>query len=1023
MSKAGDCSIGFQIMGPEIFTSAENDFEALHSAWVKAIRLLPAGTVLHIQDWYVHHLYRQDRVGKSFLSDASERHFHMRPYLDHRCFCYLTLPAKDRKPTNSAASTLFRGSLLPQYLIQSRQLEEFIDQANQFTQVLEDSGLLQLRRVIRGELISTSSYVGLIEQYCFLTLPPALPELVDVGITSKLSVGNADLHVYTLADAEHLPLQCKTHVRNEKYSTDRSALYMGFANPLGPLLDFDHIYNQYIIVEDPVVVSRRMETRRRRLQSLSSHSRENAVTKDAIDGYLQEMATGQRMPVKAHFNIIAWTSHPAEEKDLKNKVSSAISRLGAIPHLETVGASMVWWAGIPGNAADLPTNEMFDSFAEQATCFLSPETNYRSSNSPFGFRLGDRLTGRPLHVDISDEPMRKMINNRGKFVLGGSGAGKSYFMNHLVRSYHEQGAHIVIVDIGNSYKGLCEFLDGYYFTYSKSNPIRFNPFWLEEGEELDIEKKESIKALLVALWKSREETFLRSEYVALSNALTSYYEFLKSAPDIFPCFDSFYEFLQTGFMRELADHHVREKDFDVENFLYVLRPYYRGGEYDFLLNAKEKLNVLDQRLVIFEIDAIKDHPILFSATTIVLTQIFISKIRKLPGVRKLMLIEEAWKAIAKEGMDEYIRYLYKTIRKFYGEPIMVCQEVEDIISSPVVKKAVIGNSDCKILLDLSNFQHSFQDIQQLLSLTDKDKALVLSLNKANDSSNKYKEVFIKLGPSYSKVYRTEVSLEEYLVYTTEEPEKVKVQEYARKHGGYRAGIEKLATDIRSGAVRFMVILAMFLAGLLAPGGIAMAQVPIADVIKEAIKKVIVATDLEIQRLQTQTILLQNAQKAIENTMAQLHLDEITEWVQDQEDLFSSYCQELWRVKSALAAYQKIKTLITREEQLATATRQACSAIQQDPHFSAEEVNHMLGVYDGILAQAVAGVGKIMNIIEDFVTQMDDAGRLQIIDETADRSDKELEAFSEFTEANILVSLQRAREGRDLAMTRALYGIN
>ncbi|HWJ26886.1 MAG TPA: TraG family conjugative transposon ATPase, partial [Flavisolibacter sp.] len=242
---------------------------------------------------------------------------------------------------------------------------------------------------------------------------------------------------------------------------------------------------------------------------------------------------------------------------------------------------------------------------------------------------------------------------------------------------------------------------------------------------------------------------------------------------------------------------VKDKDFDVSNFLYVLRPYYKGGEFDYLLNAKQNLDLLQQRFIVFELDNIKDHPILFPVVTIIIMEVFISKMRKLKGTRKMILIEEAWKAIAKEGMAEYIKYLFKTVRKFFGEAIVVTQEVEDIISSPVVKQAIINNSDCKILLDQSKYQNKFDQVQELLGLTEKEKALVLSVNKANDPTKKYKEVFISLGGTLSKVYRTEVSLEEYLTYTTEEKEKVKVHEYAKKYGSMQKGIAALARELKS----------------------------------------------------------------------------------------------------------------------------------------------------------------------------------------------------------------------------------
>jgi conjugation system TraG family ATPase len=180
-------------------------------------------------------------------------------------------------------------------------------------------------------------------------------------------------------------------------------------------------------------------------------------------------------------------------------------------------------------------------------------------------------------------------------------------------------------------------------------------------------------------------------------------------------------------------------------------------------------------------------------------EVFISKMRKLKGIRKMILIEECWKAIAREGMAEYIKYLFKTVRKFFGEAVVVTQEVEDILSSPIVKQAIINNADCKILLDQSKYQNKFEIIQQLLALTDKERALVLSMNRANDPACKYKEVFISLGGQYSKVYRTEVSTEEYLTYTTEEKEKMLVQEYASRYGSMKKGISVLAAEMRGGS--------------------------------------------------------------------------------------------------------------------------------------------------------------------------------------------------------------------------------
>lgn len=324
--------------------------------------------------------------------------------------------------------------------------------------------------------------------------------------------------------------------------------------------------------------------------------------------------------------------------------------------------------------------------------------------------------------------------------------GKSFFMNHLVRQYWEQNTHIILIDIGNSYKGLCDLIhqrtngeDGIYYTYSEKHPIAFNPFFTED-KVFDLEKKESIKTLIMSLWKRDTEVITRAEEVALSMAVNLFLEKIKEDNELVPSFNTFYEFVQGEFRGILEEKHYREKDFDLTNFLNVLAPYYRGGEYDYLLNSDEQLDLLNKRFVVFEIDEIKEHKILFPVVTVIIMEAFINKMRRLHGVRKMIVVEEAWKAIAREGMADYIKFLYKTVRKYFGEAVVVTQELDDIVSSPIIKDTIINNADCKILLDQRKYINKFDSVQSLLGLTDKEKGQILSINQSNDPARKYKEV-------------------------------------------------------------------------------------------------------------------------------------------------------------------------------------------------------------------------------------------------------------------------------------------
>ncbi|MBF01036.1 MAG: conjugal transfer protein TraG [Flavobacterium sp.] len=790
LSKDADITACFTVQLPELFTVASSEYEAIHAAWHKAVKTLPDYSVVHKQDWYIKESYMPDLAenGLSFLGRSYKQHFNERPFLNHYCYLFLTKTTKERMRMQSNFSTLCRGRLVPKEARDREMVYQFMEAVAQFERIINDSGLVRITRMSEEDIVGTEERAGLLNQYLTLSTAEAEP-LQDIALQGEeVRVGNKRLCVHTLSDTDDLPGSVSADTRFEKLSTDRSDCRLSFAAPVGLLLGCNHIYNQYLFLDNSTDNLQKFEKSARNMHSLARYSRSNQINKEWIERYLNEAHSFGLSSIRAHFNVMAWSDDPAELKQLKNDTGSALALMECKPRHNTTDAATLYWAGIPGNAGDFPSEESFYTFIEPALCFFTQETNYRDSPSPFGLKMADRLTGNPIHLDISDLPMKKgVITNRNKFILGPSGSGKSFFTNHMVRQYYEQGAHVLLVDTGNSYQGLCELIhgktkgaDGVYFTYTENNPIAFNPFYTDDGV-FDIEKRESIKTLILTLWKRDDEPPTRSEEVALSNAVSGYIGRISQQEH--PSFNGFYDYVRNEYKTVLEDKQVREKDFDLANFLNVLEPYYKGGEYDYLLNSEKQLDLLSKRFIVFEIDAIKDHKILFPIVTIIIMEVFINKMRRLKGQRKLILIEEAWKAIAKEGMAEYIKYLFKTVRKFFGEAIVVTQEVDDIIQSPIVKESIINNSDCKILLDQRKYMNKFDDIQAMLGLTEKEKAQVLSINMNNDPSRLYKEVWIGLGGTQSAVYATEVSLEEYLAYTTEESEKMEVMELAAQLGG------------------------------------------------------------------------------------------------------------------------------------------------------------------------------------------------------------------------------------------------
>ncbi|CAH1002537.1 hypothetical protein LEM8419_03411 [Neolewinella maritima] len=800
ISKNAEVTVGFRVELPEIYSLSSDQLEQLHVDWVKALCVLPSGTVVHKQDWYYDSSYELniDETAEMDMSDrASERHFNERPILRHECYLYVTFLTNTKRKATSLTSTLNRFKIVPKRISNPGAIEHFASVVGQMERILSDGGKLTLHRLTSDEIVGTHTQAGVIEKYLSLN-PKAEPVLRDVDFRSGIKIGDTRCKLFTISNADCLPGTVSPGVVVSNVSHGAAKLYMSMGNAFGVYCNSPHIYNQYVLIEEDKEVIAGLESRQRRMESLAPYARPNAVYAAQINEFLHETTSSQANIVQAHANLLVFGETDEELKRYSGVVQSCFSKVNIVPKEEQFSMATIWWAGIPGNAGDLPREEYFTTFAGQASCLFNLETNYRSSASPYGIRLVDRLTGYPVAVDISDEPIKRgLTTNRNKFILGPSGSGKSFIVNHLLHNYYKQGSHVVLVDVGGSYYGTCQYVGGKYFEYTEDDPISFNPFRIGELDVLDTEKKESLKTLLVTVWKSQNKSVEQAEYVALSTAITLYYKHLEARPDIQPSFNTFYEFMDREYRSHLEQERVREQEFDLINFLYVLRPFYRGGEFDYLLNSDSEADLLQEPFIVFELDNIKDHPILFPVVTIVIMDVFISKMRKLKGTRKIICIEEAWKAIAKEGMADFIKYLFKTVRKFYGEAWVVTQEVDDILNSPVVKESIIANSDCKILMDQRKFASRFDEIATLLGLNEKDVAQVMSVNNNLDPHRKYKECFIALGGAYSNVYGVEVPLEEYLIYTTEKLEKEAVEDMAQFMGSYEAGIVALANKWRA----------------------------------------------------------------------------------------------------------------------------------------------------------------------------------------------------------------------------------
>jgi conjugation system TraG family ATPase len=805
VSQSADITVLFTLTLPTVFERGVEQFENEHAAWVRALRLLPHYTIVHKQDVYQQTRFEPTHVQQasvSFLQQASDDHFRGRQYLEHTCYVYVTLSSKQNMQTQSVGNMLCQNRIVPKDMLQPHRIADFLDKVAQFKAVLTEAGY-QVQRLGEKEVLGSNPYTGLLAQYMQLHFSQPPTAWADLHLSdADFMVGDKYVSAFSLHQAEQLPSQVHTHRMHPAYN--QVDLPLSYASVMGADLPFSHIYNQYFFLDNAADLLQKIEKCGRQQASLSGISRQNAINKTFNEAFLNEAMAQGRQAVRCAFNVMLWDTDYYQLLKKQAQVSAALTQIDAFASKAEGIVPLLFWAGIPGAASQYPAEMTFLTFLEQGACFINGETFATHTQQPCSVRLCDRITGIPLSVDLSDLPLKKgYINNRNKFILGPSGSGKSFFTNHLVRQYYEQGSHVVLVDVGDSYKGLCDLIaetthgeDGIYYTYTDKNPIAFNPFYVADGY-YSIEKREQLASLVFCLWKNETETVTKAEETHIADAINGYLQQV-TAGACMPSFNTFYDYLQTTFKQQLKQQDVRDVHFDIDNLLQVLRPYYKGGMYDYLLNATQNINLLTKRFIVFEIDNIKDHKTLFPVVTLILMDTFISKMRHpaVAGQRKMILIEEAWKAISKNGTAEFIKYLFKTVRKHFGEAIVVTQEVEDIVGNDIVKNTILSNADCKILLDQRKYAHKFDEIKQTLSLNEHEKALALSLNQdlCTQGRNPYKEVFVTFNGNAPMVYALEVSRAEYWVYTTEKSEKIRLQQAQQDYGSLQNAIHHLVTS-------------------------------------------------------------------------------------------------------------------------------------------------------------------------------------------------------------------------------------
>lgn len=807
-TKTGEYSAVLKIENPVQKYSADidsyYDFTHLFSALAQT---LGEGYALHKQDIFVRKQFANEpENNQEFLSASYFRYFNGRPYTDS--LCYLTITQEAKK------SRLFS--------YDSKKWRDFLVKIYKVRDLLRDSGV-QVKFLNKAE---ASEYV---DRYFAMNFKDRTVSMTNVKSDDEtVSMGDKRCKVYSLVDVDcaALPSLIRPYTNIEVNNTEMPVDLVSVVDNIPNAETV--VYNQIIFLPSQKRELALLDKKKNRHASIPNPSNQMAV--EDIKQVQDVIARESKLLVYTHFNMVVGVPADTDLQKCTNHLENAFGRMGIHISKRAYNQLELFVSSFPGNCYSL--NEEYDRFltlSDAAVCLMYKERVQHSEETPIKIYYTDRQ-GVPVAIDITGkEGKNKLTDNSNFFCLGPSGSGKSFHMNSVVRQLHEQGTDVVMVDTGNSYEGLCEYFGGKYISYTEERPITMNPFRINR-EEMNVEKTGFLKNLVLLIWKGTQRTVTKTEDRLIEHVITEYYDAYFNGFEGFTpqqredlrkslviddrnssekrhesereravriegiideiegrrkelkveelSFNSFYEY-SVQRIPDICEEN-RITGIDLSTYRYMMKDFYLGGNHEKTLNENMDSSLFDETFVVFEIDSIKDDPLLFPLVTLIIMDVFLQKMR-IKKNRKVLVIEEAWKAIASPLMAEYIKFMYKTARKFWASVGVVTQEIQDIIGSEIVKEAIINNSDVVMLLDQSKFKERFDTIKTILGLTDVDCKKIFTINRLENKEGRsfFREVFIRRGTT-SGVYGVEEPRECYMTYTTERAEKEALKLYKRE---------------------------------------------------------------------------------------------------------------------------------------------------------------------------------------------------------------------------------------------------
>ena len=756
-TKTGEYSAILKIENPVQKYSANIDnYYEFTNLLTALTQTLGEGYAIHKQDVFIRKQFHDEtNDNHEFLSESYFRYFTGRNYTDAQT--YLIITQENKK------SRLFS--------FDSKKWRDFLVKIRKVKDQLKDSG-------VDSSYLDGATARDYVDRYFSMNFIDKTISMNNFKVDDEsISMGNKRCKVYSLVDVDciNLPGVIRPYTNIEVNNTSMPVDLVSIVDSI-PTAE-TVIYNQMIFMPNQKRELSLLDKKKNRHASMPNPS--NLIAVEDIKKVQDVIARENKQLVYAHFNLVVSVPIDEDIQKCTNHLENSFGRMGIHISKRAYNQMELFVNSFPGNCYGMnPDYDRFLTLSDAASCLMYKEHIQHSEDTPLKVYYTDRQ-GVPVAIDISGkEGKNKITDNSNFFILGPSGSGKSFFTNSMVRQLWEQNTDVVLVDTGNSYEGLCDYVNGKYISYTEEHPITMNPFAIKR-EELNIEKIGFLKNLVMLIWKGTNGKITKTEDHLIEDVITEYYDaHFRTGQVKELSFNTFYEYSTRRIPEIVRDNNL--EGIDLATYNYLLKDFYKGGNHELTLNENLDTALFDETFIVFEIDSIKDDPLLFPLVTLIIMDVFIQKMR-IKKNRKVLVIEEAWKAIASPMMAEYIKYLYKTARKFWASVGVVTQEIQDIVGSPIVKEAIINNSDVIMLLDQSKFKERFDEIKAILGLTEVDCRKIFTINRLENKEGRsfFRDVFIRRGQN-AAVFGVEEPHECYMTYTTERAEKEALKLYKKE---------------------------------------------------------------------------------------------------------------------------------------------------------------------------------------------------------------------------------------------------